>query len=278
MSRPSRLAAAMIRLAISLRAGDHSAAAAAAAQAEILVSRVPGDKLARHPEIRARVLASRGAAELWSGRLDEAAHVLDLAVGAATGPVGERERAHCLGHLALVEALRGRLRRAAKLAAQATAAHADQERPPAQHPNPAALVALAWVHLERDELRETHRRLKQADAALGVSPDQLIGAMACLAAAGAILADGRAAAAVQIIARARSGWSAGLARAQAEPDRIAGTRHRRRHPGSTGRSRARRPRLAGGGGRDRARMVGRRKPAQCRAGARARPDDRESGA
>jgi len=36
----------MIRLTISLRAGDHSAAAAAAAQAEILVSKVPGDMLA----------------------------------------------------------------------------------------------------------------------------------------------------------------------------------------------------------------------------------------
>ena len=203
----SRLTAAMIRLTISLRAGDHSAAAAAAAQAEILVSKVPGDKLARDPEIRARVLFGHGAADLWSGRLDEAAHVLDLAVGAATGSGGERERAHCLGHLALVEALRGQLRRAAKLAAQATAAHADQERPPAQHPNPAALVALAWVHLERHELRETHRRLKQADAALGVNPDKLISTVACLAAASAALADGRAAAAVQIIARARSGWS-----------------------------------------------------------------------
>ena len=204
----SRLAAAIIRLTISLRAGDHGAAAAAAAQAEILVSRVPGDTLARHPEIRARVLASRGAAELWSGRLDEAAHLLDLAAGAATDAGGEYERAQCLGHLALVEALRGRLRRAAKLAAEATAARTDgQQRSPAQHPNPAALVALAWVHLQHDELRETHRRLKQADAALAVSPDQLTGAVACLAAAYAAQADGRAAAAVQIIARARSGWS-----------------------------------------------------------------------
>jgi LuxR family transcriptional regulator, maltose regulon positive regulatory protein len=203
----SRLAAAMVRLAISLRAGDHSAAAAAAARAEILVSKVPGDMLARHPEIRAHVLFGHGAADLGSGRLDEAAHVLDLAVGAATGSGGDRERAHCLGHLALVEALRGQLRHAAKLAAQATAAHADQQQPPAQHPNPAALVALAWVHLERNELRETHRRLEEADSALGVNPDKLISTVARLAAAGAALADGRAAAAVQIIARARSEWS-----------------------------------------------------------------------
>jgi LuxR family transcriptional regulator, maltose regulon positive regulatory protein len=39
---------------------------------------------------------------------------------------------------------------------------------------------------------------------LGVSPDKLTGAVACLAAAYAALAEGRAAAAVQIIARARS--------------------------------------------------------------------------
>ncbi len=190
----SRLAAAMVSLAISLRAGDHSAAAAAAARAEILVGKVPGDMLARHPQIRARVLFGHGAADLGSGRLDEAAHVLDLAVGAATGSGGERERARCLGHLALVEALRGQLRHAAKLASQATA-------------NPAALVALAWVHLERNELRETHRRLEEADSALGVNPDKLISTVARLAAAGAALADGRAAAAVQIIARARSEWS-----------------------------------------------------------------------
>ena len=46
------------------------AAAAAAAGAEVLVSAVPGGKLARHREIRARVLSGRGAVELWSGHLD----------------------------------------------------------------------------------------------------------------------------------------------------------------------------------------------------------------
>jgi LuxR family transcriptional regulator, maltose regulon positive regulatory protein len=202
----SRLAAAMIRLDVSCRAGDLSAAGVAAAQAENLVSLVPGDALARHPEIRARIFLGRGAAEIWSGRLDEAADFLELGVSAATGSGRERERAQCLALLALVEALRGRLRRAAKLAAQATTA-AGQQRSPALHPNPAALVALAWVYLQRDELGEVHRQLKQADTALGVSPDKTTGAVACLVAAYAALADGRAAAARQIIARARSGWS-----------------------------------------------------------------------
>jgi LuxR family maltose regulon positive regulatory protein len=201
----SRLAAAVIRLAASRRTGDFIAAAAAAAGEEILVSTVLGDKLARHPKIWARVLSGRGAVELWSGHLDEAARVLGSGAAAAGG---EDEPADCLGHLALVEALRGRLCRAAELAGRATAIlTTDQGRSPVQNPNPAALVALAWVHLEHYELREARNSLKQADAALGVSPDKLIAAVAYLVAAGGGLAEGRAAVAGQIIARARSGWS-----------------------------------------------------------------------
>jgi LuxR family maltose regulon positive regulatory protein len=69
------------------------------------------------------------------------------------------------------------------------------------------LVALARVHLARNELREARSCLKQADAALGASPDKLVGAAAYLVAAGGALAEGRPAVAVQIIDRARSGWS-----------------------------------------------------------------------
>ncbi len=193
-----RLSAAMIRLAASRRTGDLAATASAAARAEALVSRLPGDKLARRCEIQARVLVGRGAVELWSGHLDEAVRVLESGVAAATTPGGEGERADCLGHLALAEALRGRLSRAATLAVEATKA---------PHPRPAALVALAWVHLERYELREAHSRLTQADAALGVTPDKLISAVARLTAAYRDLAKGRAAAAGQVIATARFGWS-----------------------------------------------------------------------
>ncbi len=204
----SRLAAAIIRLTSGLRTGDLTTAAAAVVRAEALVGTVPDDNLGRHRKIQARVLSGRGAVELWSGHLDLAARTLDSGVAAATAPGEEDERADCLASLSLVEALRGRLGRAATLAAQATAAPTVGEpRPPVPHPNPAALVALAWVHLEHNELREADNRLKQAGAALGVTPDRLIGAVAWLAAAYAALAKGHAAAAGQIIARARSGWS-----------------------------------------------------------------------
>jgi LuxR family transcriptional regulator, maltose regulon positive regulatory protein len=204
----ARVAAALIRVASSRRTGDLTAAAEAAARAEALVSRIPGDGLTRHQGIRARVLAARGAAELWSGRFDEAARVLEAGVSAAAAPGEERERTDCLSHLALAEALRGQLGRAAELARQATAAGQGGRRPPqVQGSSPAALAALAWIHLERHELREERSALRQLDAALGMSPDRLAGAVACLVAAWDSLAEGHAEAAAQFVARARSGRS-----------------------------------------------------------------------
>jgi LuxR family maltose regulon positive regulatory protein len=204
----ARLVVAMIRLALSRRSGDLDAARAAAACAEAFIGRISDGRLAQRAGIRAQVLFARGAVELWSGRLGEAASVLDSGVIAAMASGEEQLRIDCLSHLALAEALRGRLGRAAKLADQATAAGAgDGHRPQGQHLKPAALAALAWVHLEHHELPETRSRLKQADTALRTSRDGLIGAVACLIAAREGLAEGHAEVAVQFVARARSGWS-----------------------------------------------------------------------
>jgi LuxR family maltose regulon positive regulatory protein len=201
----ARLAGALIRLAASRRTGDYAAAAAAATRAEALAGRIPGDSVARHQGIRARALAAQGTAELWSGRFAEAARVLGSVVTAAAAPTEEQIRIDCLGHLALAEALRGRLGRAAELARQATAARSgDEQRPYGRRPHPVALAALAWVHLERHELREERSRLKQVHAALERSPDQLAGTIAHLVAAWDSLAEGRAEAAAQFVARALS--------------------------------------------------------------------------
>jgi LuxR family transcriptional regulator, maltose regulon positive regulatory protein len=157
--------------------------------------------------MRAQVLFARGAVELWSGRFGEAAQILDSGVTAAAASGEEHLRADCLSHLALVEALRGELGRAAKLAGQVTTASTDDE-PGAQgqHPRPAALAALAWVHLEHHEVQQARGWLKQVDTALRMSRDRLIGAVACLIAACDGLADGRADVAAQFVDRARSGW------------------------------------------------------------------------
>ena len=200
----ARLASAVIRLTLCLRTGDLALAASAVGRAELMLGKVPAGKLARHPDIRRRVLAGAAAVELWSGHLDEAARVLEAGIAAEAAAGRECEQVSLTGRLALAEALRGRLGRAAELASQA-AAIAREHRP--SGPGPAPLVALAWVHLARNELREARSCVKQADTALGARPDKLIGAAAYLVAASGALAEGRPAVAAQIIARARSGWS-----------------------------------------------------------------------
>lgn len=198
----ARLAAATIQFGVARRAADLPATMTAVARAEALIGSVPAEILGRHPEARARVLLGRGVVGLWSGRFDDAAGVLEEAAQAAAGHAPERSA--CLGYLALAEALRGRLDRAATLAGQAVApGAAGGALAPARYPSPAALLALAWVHTERGDRAEAGQRLGQLDAALGGRPDKLLGALACLTAAH--LADERTAR--QMVARARVGWT-----------------------------------------------------------------------
>ena len=195
-----RLAAAVVRLTASLREGDLARAAAAGVSARRLLARVPEGKLARHPELERTVLAGRATVALWSGRQDEAARLFETGLGTGETQGHEREVPGQAGHLALVEALRGRLSRAVTLAGGATLGTGEDQCPDAP-----ALVALAFVHLQRNELREARGFLKQADTALGTCPDKLLSAAAYLIAAGGALAEGRAGTAVDIVARARSG-------------------------------------------------------------------------
>ncbi|MGH3232411.1 MAG: LuxR C-terminal-related transcriptional regulator [Streptosporangiaceae bacterium] len=203
---PARLGAAMIRLALSRRTGDLDTATAAAASAAVLLEELPEGLLARHPGIRPQVLAGCGAAELRAGRLDEAVATFKEGA-AASAPDGVCERADCLAYLALVDALSGRLSRAVELAEAAAQATQDGSDGLTEHVTPAAYLALASVHLDRNEMQQVHGQLRLTEAALRVSPDKLMSAVACLITARRRLAEGRAQAASDIIGRARQGWS-----------------------------------------------------------------------
>jgi LuxR family maltose regulon positive regulatory protein len=203
---PSRLAASLVRLALSRRAGDFDAAVAAVDQARILIEAIPPGQPAWHPEIRARVLSGHGAVELWSGRFDEAAALFGAGASAASSTESESERADCLGYLALIEVLLGRLNGGVELAAEAMGSAGDDPVRPAAM-SLAAEVARAFAHLERNELPDVHLRLKHVHDALRARPDKLIGAVACMAAARCALAEGRGKKASEIIGRARQDWS-----------------------------------------------------------------------
>jgi LuxR family transcriptional regulator, maltose regulon positive regulatory protein len=203
---PARVAAAQVRFAMARRAGDLEALAAAAAETGQMLEALPAAVLARCPWAGAQALSGRGTVELWSGHLGEAAATFDAAIAAVPSPDHTHERAGCLGYLALADALRGRLNRAASIAAQASVTPpGDSERITAPV-SPAAHVALAAVHVERGELRQTHGELKRAEAALRLHPDKMIGTVACIVAARKALAEGHPDAAIEIVRKARCGW------------------------------------------------------------------------
>ena len=204
---PSRLTAALLRLALSRRGGDRNAAAAAASAARRLVETLSEEELARHPGIRAHVLAGHGAVEFWSGRFDAASALFQAGAAAERTAERERERADCLGHLALIEMLRGRLSRAEGLAAEATGRPGDATDRSPGAASQAAEVVLASVYLERNDLPGARRWLNRALDALRARPDRLVGAAASLVAARHSLAEGRGRAALEIVDQAAQGWS-----------------------------------------------------------------------
>jgi LuxR family transcriptional regulator, maltose regulon positive regulatory protein len=199
---PSRLAAAQVRIALARRTGDLQAAAAAVADAVTLLGKLSPDLLERHPRVHQQVTAWQGMVEFWSGNFPRAAAIYRaLAACAGSG----YEQAACLGRLALLEAVNGRLSSAAALAADADEEFKNDLA--ADHPHRAGTVARAYVHLERHELPDARRRLHEAEAALRACPDKPTAAIASLVAARGCLAEGRSHEAVEIVARARDGWS-----------------------------------------------------------------------
>jgi LuxR family transcriptional regulator, maltose regulon positive regulatory protein len=203
---PARLAAALTRLVLARRTGDLGMAAAAAGRAQALAAELTGEAHARHPEVRVQVTAGLGVAEMWAGRFDAAADRFTEALAACT-PETSHERAGCLGYLALVEALRGRLGHAVQRAEEAAEAMSSGGNDLAEHVIPSANVALAWVYLQQGDTQEAHAQLKLADGALRIYPCKLVGALACMVAAQRRLAVGQAMAAVEMIRRAGQDWS-----------------------------------------------------------------------
>ncbi len=203
---PSRLAASLIRFTVASRTGELATAAAAAGRAGDLVKALGSDQSDQRQAVEAQVLAGRGAVAAWAGRFDEAAVLLEAGAATGRGSDSDQGRAACLGLLALIEALQGRLGHAAELAAEALGRPDDDAGRLAGPISTAAEVALAAVYLERTELSRARRWEKRAAEALRERPDKLMEAVACLVAARRSVAEGRARAARDYVDRARRHW------------------------------------------------------------------------
>ncbi|MBZ4015078.1 LuxR family transcriptional regulator [Streptomyces purpurogeneiscleroticus] len=139
------------------RTRDPGAAPAAAAEAQRLFALLPREAQADRPELRALIQLVRGGAELRRGRLTAAESALTTGLRAAGTAGSGALRRDCLVELAFLEALRGRFRAAAELAATA-------QRPPLPasgpgDPSHATLqMVRAWTGPPRNGASPAHNR------------------------------------------------------------------------------------------------------------------------
>lgn len=159
----THLAIAAVELVVAESRADVTAALPAAAEAEARADELAAAGTAVPAALLALVRARRGAILLWAGDLASAASMVTAGLQAADLADADHLRLECLSHMALIEALRGRSRRAAD-AARAAVALADRcgldhrDRPASPD------VALAWTYAEACDLAAARSHADRAAA------------------------------------------------------------------------------------------------------------------
>jgi LuxR family maltose regulon positive regulatory protein len=122
---------------------------------------------------RAVALSGLGTAELWTGELDAAeAHLPAGQAAALAAGLGDVQL-RCLSSLALLQAVGGRLSLAVRTG-EAAVGLADGLAG-ASATVAGGLLALAWVHYQRDDLAAAGSYLERASEGVGPAPDRPLG-------------------------------------------------------------------------------------------------------
>jgi LuxR family maltose regulon positive regulatory protein len=166
------LVLAICRLLRARRAGDLDEVLAAGREALAAQSHLGDGPDLRNlaSTARAVALADLGTAELWTGELDAAEGHLQAGHAAALGVGLDDVQLDCLSTLALLQAIGGRLSLAV-LAGEAALGFAGQH-PGGPSAVARALLALAWVHYEQDDLAIAAGYLERASEGAAGTPDR----------------------------------------------------------------------------------------------------------
>jgi LuxR family transcriptional regulator, maltose regulon positive regulatory protein len=166
------LVLAICRLLRARRAGDLDEVLAAGREALAAHAQLGGGANAGGVAAAARAVAlsGLGTAELWTGELDAAEVHLQAGQAAALGAGLDDVQLHCLSTLALLQAIGGRLSLAVRTA-EAAIGFAGQHAG-ASPAVAGALLALAWVHYQRDDLAIASSYLERASEGAGRAPDR----------------------------------------------------------------------------------------------------------
>ena len=200
-SWPEQLGLALLELILA-RGRGHVAAGLAAGDAMAQAIRAQDPTLvSMHPELNALLLSSRGALLFAGGLVPEARDVIAAGIDAARPAGCELPRYNCLGHLALIQVLRGELRAATSTADRALAALRGTELSLAAR-TPALEVALAWIRLEHYDLDAARRHARRAEASAGLPLDPGPRAVLAIVQARLLRADRRPESARDVLRRA----------------------------------------------------------------------------
>jgi LuxR family transcriptional regulator, maltose regulon positive regulatory protein len=181
--------------------GDAAGALAAAGPLLAPGGDAAWERLARPDDRRTLALDLLGVAQLWSGRLEEAAGHLEQAVAAAAWTGRELVELDATAHLAVLEALRGNLGRAVELGRRAVGRARGRAAPAV--PVACAELAIASAAYYRDELGPAAAALARATRVAGRDRMVALGA-AVLAAFLATGPDDQAAALARLDAAVRA--------------------------------------------------------------------------
>ncbi|WP_255627020.1 LuxR C-terminal-related transcriptional regulator [Jidongwangia harbinensis] len=150
----------LLRVMLADAYGTEEQVLSCSAAAEQALAHAPPGQLARHPELSVLLLAAKGRAQSRQGAIDAAAVTFTRAIAKAD-PDNQYPRIECLEHLAVIEAHRGRLGHAERLAEEAIDIAERCGLEAARRPV-TAHAALAWVAMERYDVDATGHHLRIA--------------------------------------------------------------------------------------------------------------------
>jgi LuxR family maltose regulon positive regulatory protein len=160
--RPSVLVHTLLDILAAHARRDAARVLERAPDALSLLAQAPHEQVDSHPEIRTLLQLAIGTAHSWQGTVDAATGALTQAAAAAAAAGCRPVQVESLAHRSLIEAYRGRLRRATALADQAVAL-ADHGGEGPDRPPVAAELTHAWVAMDRYDIKAAERHLRTAE-------------------------------------------------------------------------------------------------------------------
>ncbi|GAB1642194.1 LuxR C-terminal-related transcriptional regulator [Krasilnikovia sp. MM14-A1259] len=158
---PAELTLGSLRVAVHRAGGDMPEVVAETTRLLAMLAKVRFAEVPSAVQYRAIALNNKGFGLLWTGRPDRAQRYLWAASTAARAAGVELVEISALGHLALLEVMSGSVQEAARLATGARDL-AERRGLMSALQTGSVHLALALVHLERDDLAAAQRALQQA--------------------------------------------------------------------------------------------------------------------